>query len=205
MRLMSTMADPTIPLAAMTDQGWRPGIGDPSLMGWLTVLAYASVAALCGWAGWRERVIARWARGRVWAVLVVGMAGLGVNKQLDLQTWFGRSAKSVVQAAGWMTHERLLETGFIVALVVLALLTIGMLLFWLRRYWRQYGLAVVGIAFLAAFVIARGSSFHDVDWILGESLAGASVNGMLELGGIGLIAVNAAVAVWVNRDARGSR
>ncbi|MEZ4593159.1 MAG: hypothetical protein R3D55_18750 [Chloroflexota bacterium] len=35
-------------LALLGQTGWQPGIGDPTLMGWLTVLAYLLVA-LAGW------------------------------------------------------------------------------------------------------------------------------------------------------------
>ena len=36
-----------LPLVKNADGRWVPGIGDPSLMGWLTVVAYFVTAFLC--------------------------------------------------------------------------------------------------------------------------------------------------------------
>lgn len=44
-----------IPIAESIPGGWRPGIGDPSFGGWLTVAAYLAAAAACWWASMAER------------------------------------------------------------------------------------------------------------------------------------------------------
>ena len=67
---------------------WQPGIGDPSLAGWLTVLLYVLVGLLA------FRVAGRVAfpvatRGRersFWIIVGCLMLCLAVNKQLDLQS-----------------------------------------------------------------------------------------------------------------------
>jgi hypothetical protein len=64
---------------------WSPGIGDPTLMGWLTVALYAVGVWQC------YRVVATH-NGRIprselmiWWLMVFGFLALGINKQLDLQ------------------------------------------------------------------------------------------------------------------------
>lgn len=187
-------------LAAWSDGRWVPGIGDPSLLGWMTVAAYGAAAVLCALAGWQERAAHQPPMGRAWTALTLAMVALGLNKQLDLQTLFGRSAKSLVQAAGFIDYKNELQNIFIVALLILGALAVLVLLWAIRRYWRRYGLSVLGSVFLVSFVIARGSSFHDVDWFLGQTLAGASINGIMELGGIALIALNAGLFLMIRRD-----
>ena len=52
---------------------WRPEIGDPSFMGWFTVVAYGIVALLAA------RV---WLKGkdRIWLAVTLGMAALCVKQ-----------------------------------------------------------------------------------------------------------------------------
>jgi len=70
--------------------GWFPGIGDPSLMGWFTVFAYFFTA-------YKSRGAARVLRSSLlgsretvlWFGLALLLMFLGINKQLDLQSFFG--------------------------------------------------------------------------------------------------------------------
>ena len=77
-------------LAVMRDGRWRPGIGDPTFLGWVTVAAYFAAALACGRA-WRLDRRARLAGDRsssptFWLILSLLLAFLGINKQLDLQS-----------------------------------------------------------------------------------------------------------------------
>ena len=72
---------------------WSPGIGDPSVMGWVTVALYLVAAWLCFLCSRRSRVLARRASGarwepRLWGLFALFLLALGVNKQLDLQSAF---------------------------------------------------------------------------------------------------------------------
>lgn len=64
---------------------WRPGIGDPTFMGWFTVFSYFMCAAValsvCTLNRAQDRRFARF-----WLVIGVVMVLLGINKQLDLQS-----------------------------------------------------------------------------------------------------------------------
>ena len=80
-----------LPLVKGVDGRWEPGIGDPSLVGWITVAAYFSAALLCYRAHQRASGHDPYAAvdnkvAWVWMGLALALGALGVNKQLDLQS-----------------------------------------------------------------------------------------------------------------------
>ncbi|RYG87135.1 MAG: hypothetical protein EON58_21005, partial [Alphaproteobacteria bacterium] len=70
-------------------------IGDPDIVGWLTVVAYL-VAALLSFASYRKPTMmpspgekaysSLLVRRRFWLLVTITLIALGINKQLDLQT-----------------------------------------------------------------------------------------------------------------------
>jgi hypothetical protein len=167
--------------------GWRPGMGDPTIMGWLTVAAYFLAAWLC-WRTWQaERRCPSSAKPMFWLLATAFLVLLGINKQLDLQTLITQLARRWVRAAGWMDERRQLQLLFILCVIGVAFFITLALAWWLRSSLRRNGLALLGLAVLAAFVAIRAASFHHVDVFLRRHLAMFSMNHLLELGGIGLV------------------
>jgi hypothetical protein len=174
---------------------WTPGLGDPSLLGWLTVAAYAATAVLVGRA---LRSALRAARAgdpraspQFWGVLLLGTLVLGVNKQLDLQSGLVELGRTLSRDQGWYEHRRAVQAGF----VVVGVLACGALCWWLarlaRRELRRVLPALVGWSLLCAFVAIRALSFHHLDRLLGWSVGGARLGAVLELSGIAILAVGA--------------
>jgi hypothetical protein len=83
---------------------WRPEIGDPSFMGWFTVVAYGIVALLAA----RVRLKGK---DRIWLAVTLGMAALCVNKQLDLQSLFTHIGRVASHHLGWYEQRRVAEPG----------------------------------------------------------------------------------------------
>jgi hypothetical protein len=82
--LFSTMDGPS----AVGTFRWRPGIGDPTVGGWLTVLLYFLAAGIC-WSVVRllsRRNVVQRREGKAWRALTLLFCAFGINKQLDLQT-----------------------------------------------------------------------------------------------------------------------
>lgn len=175
---------------------WYPAIGDPSFMGWLTVAAYFVTAILC----WKAAIKARTSNpgsgsrkaANLWLLLFALLLCLGINKQLDLQTWFTVLGKKIAIEQGWYERRRVVQAFFVLMLSAGGLLLA--LLVWrsARGSLRQHAWALFGGIFLLAFVVIRASSFHHVDQMLGFRLAGLKMNWLLELSGIGCIAIAAA-------------
>jgi hypothetical protein len=166
---------------------WSPGLGDPSVMGWVTVAVYLLAAAMTG-------RVARAARAeggawRLWAALALVLLALGVNKQLDLQSLFTQVGRDLAMAQGWYAQRRWVQGGFI-ALLGLGALAVA---WWLRRELREPAqrLAGLGLCVLLAFVVMRAASFHHMDELINLRLGGVRMNWVLELSGLFIILVAA--------------
>lgn len=187
-------------LAAMKDEQWELGIGDPTPMGWLTVFAYFFAAWLC----FRARSAAnRHSGGKspdghrlsvLWTGLFLLLIALGINKQLDLQSFLTYLGKRLAKEQGWYRQRRAVQTIFVGIVAGVGLIASGLVLWLARRSLRQVRLALVGTAFLVSFVVVRAASFHHIDVLLGETWLGLQVNWLLELGGIACIGASA----WCN-------
>jgi hypothetical protein len=191
---------------AMTGEAWGPAIGDPTFMGWFTVFAYGLAALLCWCAATRHRGSS--SRGREEAPplsrpgvpasdarLWIGLSGflvlLGINKQLDLQSWFTEVGRTLARSEGWYEHRQTVQTFFVIALAAGGLAALLTLAWITRRTWRTTGLAVAGTGFVMTFVVIRAASFYHVDALLGWEVLGIRLSWVLEIGGIACVAVAA--------------
>jgi hypothetical protein len=170
--------------------GWEPGIGDPTLYGWLTVAAYA-LAALCCWRASRR---GRSRERRFWLLLAAVMGFLCINKQLDLQTLFTGAARFEARAHGWYAQRHEYQVAFIVVAAAIALILIVAMLRRSRRASGSVQGATVGLGLLLLFVLVRASSFHKVDWLISRNFGGLRANHLLELGGIAIVTIFAFAA-----------
>lgn len=191
---------------------WSPAIGDPSAMGWITVLAYFATAWLCLRAIQAEKqgpprpLLATMAalfrvmrkhwprpplparRAALWLLLALGMLALGINKQLDLQTLLTELAKYLAHSGGWYEQRRGLQVAFI---AVVALVGAGglALLAWLTRgQLRDFRLVLFGLTWIVGYVVVRAASFHHVDLLIHHEILGVRLNWLFELGGIAIMA-----------------
>lgn len=163
--------------------GWSPGIGDPSLLGWLTVVGYFMASFLC----------IRAARGdarsaNLWRALALALAVLGINKQLDLQSLLTAVGRELARTGGWYDQRRQIQRIFVLALGILAIVLAAVAPVLLKGRSGQIRAAFAGFVLLVAFVGIRAASFHHVDRFLKATVLGARFNWILELGGIAVIA-----------------
>jgi hypothetical protein len=168
---------------------WSPGIGDPTALGWLTVVLYFLTAWLC----WRmvERLRSHHREGRpeinTWRAISVLFMLLGINKQLDLQTAFTELCRVLAHKQGWYPQRLSIQLAFI---VLVALICLGAALFLVFRssqaVWPNW-LAVLGTILVLGYVFVRASSFHHIDQFIGRELIGMRWNWILEIGGIALV------------------
>jgi uncharacterized membrane protein (UPF0136 family) len=211
-----------------TEIQWSAGIGDPTFMGWFTVVAYFAAAWLCLRAfmvekagpprpyrqaiaalwrvvkkHWREGVPAPARRAGLWLVLALLLAFLGVNKQLDLQSLLTEIGRVTAIESGWYENRRAVQVGFIGAVLVSAAAAVVALWWLVRGHLHGFRLALGGMVVLLAFVVVRATSFHDMDAFIHASMGGIEANWIFELGGIGLVAVAAGRRLRKAGDAEG--
>ena len=194
---------------------WSPTIGDPTVMGWLTVLAYFLTAWLCLQAfnterrgpkrPFRQTVPAllrvlrnRWPhppaparRAALWLFLATAFFFLGINKQLDLQSLLTEVGRALAHQQGWYDQRRIAQAIFIGLGLVAGVASLVTLAWLVRGELSDFRLPLAGLMFTVVFVITRAASFHHVDALLGFAPLGLRMNWVLELTGIGIVAAGA--------------
>ena len=179
-----------VQLQACFAASWSPHLGDPTLLGWLTVAAYVLAALACVGAAvtrHRDRVF--------WAVLAVGLAALCINKQLDLHQALTVAGRCVAKMQGWFEHRRVVQLVFVLILLVVGAAVLGLALIRMRRRFHRLGLALCGTALLVVYVAMRAIGFHHVDETLVRHSLGGRPVWILEVTGIAMILLNAMAAI----------
>ena len=180
---------------------WRPGIGDPTFMGWFTVAAYA-LAAFLAWRAWQKPAAGK--RNKLWLGVAILMALLCLNKQLDLQSLFTDIGRMIARDGNWYNDRRRFQKWFVYAVIAGAGLFACGFALRNRAFVVSHKLLSAGILFLLTFIVVRAISFHHVDSFLKTRIAGMKWNWILELTGIFLIAA-AAACEGKGRRSLGSR
>ncbi|MES2920684.1 MAG: hypothetical protein V4819_04020 [Verrucomicrobiota bacterium] len=163
---------------------WRPTIGDPSFMGWCTVFAYCLGAILATRAWFKTE-------DRIWLFVALGMAGLSVNKQLDLQSLFTDIGRVASYHGGWFEQRRIYQKWFVLGVIAGAGISGSWFIWRYNAFWVRHKLLTAGVFFLLTFIVVRAISFHHVDAFLKDEVGGVRMNWVLELGGIFLISLAA--------------
>lgn len=182
-------------LSACVFESWSPRIGDPTVMGWITVVGYFA-ATLASFVAARVRVRDR----GFWVFLTLVLLLLGVNKQLDLQSALTAIGRCVAQVQGWYDDRRQVQLLFILGLLVVSGLVMTFAAVRMAPHLKRVGVALFGFGMLVTFVAVRAVGFHHFDTLLGMRVLGARMNWILELGGITLILLNAMFAIRQGRD-----
>jgi hypothetical protein len=170
---------------------WSPGIGDPTIGGWVTVIFYLLAVISC----WKTAYkLARVNTGvsqeqRTWRAMSALFLALGINKQLDLQTALTEVGRMLAHSEGWYDQRQVVQLAFIVLIAIICVVGALMLLIWSRNAPAPTWLALIGTMFVLGFVLMRAASFHHMDRFLGERILGFRLNWILEIGGISLVLV----------------
>lgn len=188
---------------------WHLRVGDPDAISWFIVFAYA-VAFVLALRAYRsakaaERLLSmphpdesrsQRSMKQLWLLITVTVCALGINKQLELQTLAIQTVRDRAYAHGWYGRRREYQVAFILAVILVGVIGTTLAVVWLRGVFRRVWLAIAGISMLVVFVIVRAASFHYVDKVL--ALGSVRINHLLELSGIGMIAV--AALVWQHSE-----
>ena len=166
-------------------------VGDPSLIGWIITFTYALAFAVCflnvkslqGVGRSEPKSPLYW----FWCGVACVVLLLGANKQLDLQTWVIDVCRTLARENGWYEERRTYQTFFILITIFCGSAFAAWIIYELRGFWRECGGAVVGLAFLMAFVLIRAASLHQIDDWLAETISGAKLRHILELVGVAIV------------------
>lgn len=164
---------------------WAPGIGDPTIGGWVTVALYLAatvnclITALTFGRGSKER--------RIWSAISVLFLALSINKQLDLQTALTEIGRIVSDIQGWYPQRQTVQVSFIALIATLSIIAMIALLTWARGSPAATKFALLGTSLVIAYVLIRAASFHHIDRFIGNAILGLRWNWILEVSGISVV------------------
>ena len=186
-------------LGIIVNGHWKPGIGDPTFIGWLTTGLYSIATVLCGIYAWqmKKNPTVGFHHCLFWSVLFIFLLFLSVNKQLDLQTLFMLTGRNIARAQGWYSYRDAVRMWFIVLFSIFCFLLIFSLI-WIFRYaLSEYGLALIGLALIIIYIVIRAGAnhIHIFGWDPGVS----DLNWILEIGGICLIILSTITGILQNK------
>jgi hypothetical protein len=168
---------------------WSPGIGDPTIGGWVTVALYLLTSFSC----WRSAGLVRMQHARMlresraWRSISCLFLALGINKQLDLQSALTEVGRILAQAQGWYAQREVVQLDFILLVAVACLIAAIVLVILVRRSPLSTWLALIGTAMVLCFVFIRAASFHHFDRFIGSRVFGLRWNWIVEMSGISLV------------------
>lgn len=210
-------------LGVLTPEGWRPGVGDPTVAGW-TIAGLYFLAAVAAW--WARRVgregalaARRWegidrrrtdrasayrARSLFWFALLIICTLLGVNKQLDLQAWVTDELRTMAVEQGWHEQRRVAQAIVVTTVGVAAVLGLAAVVVVTRRLLPRHAPAFFGLSVLLVYAALRMVSYHHVDALLRQRTWGWRHGEFVEATAVLCIAVCAALTSrwWLPARAR---
>jgi hypothetical protein len=175
------------------DQGligtWSPGIGDPTVVGWATTVAYLVTAFTCRRVALATTTALRESRRerKLWWALTVLFLLLGINKQLDLQSAFTEIGRIVARRQGWYEQRQTFQREFIAFIALLGAGAVVAAFVAARSATPHLRVALAGAMLVVVFVLVRAASFHHVDVFIDRTWLGIRANWIFELGGIAIV------------------
>jgi hypothetical protein len=163
---------------------WSPGIGDPTIGGWVTVVLYFSAV----WSSWKtSNFVNTPSEGHLWRAISILFVALGINKQLDLQTALTELGRVFATEQGWYGERQTIQAWFIIGVALTCTFVAVTLPIWARKSPAPTWLAVIGMTTVLAFVLIRAASFHHIDKFIGNRILGLRWNWVLEMTGIAMV------------------
>lgn len=189
--------------------------GDPRAGGWLIFFSYFAVAVLCTRAfqasligsrlagdypnperRTKDRKAAYRASFLFWGIVIALFVFLGINKQIDLQTWLTEVGRRIAIAQGWYEQRATVQTIFVLTIAVTGVVTLAVLLKLTRDLLPRHVLAFAGLALLAVFLIVRAASFHALGPAMDYQFVGMRLSWYLEISGIFAVGTCAIRNYW---------
>ena len=172
-----------------TRVNWFYRIGELTIVGCLSIALCFLVSVNC-WILARKLGAgdAHWHRERgVWRSIAVLFLGLGINRQLHLDSVFTQAGRVLAYYQGWYGHRALVQLTFIAQVALTYVVVAIILVIWARHAAKSTRLALVCSMLVLGFVSIRAASYHYVDKFLDQSILGFRWNSVLELTGITLV------------------
>jgi hypothetical protein len=165
---------------------WSPGIGDPTIGGWVIVVLYFLASISC-WV--TARNLHHGQERLIWRSFSVLFLLLGINKQLDLLSALTELGRHLAKTQGWYAQHRSVQLAFIFYIAVLCVIAVATLLIWARRSPASTWFVLLGTIVVFGFMLIRATSFHSLDRFIFSEILGYRWKWILEMGGISIVLI----------------
>ena len=136
---------------------------------------------------------------RIWSAISILFLGLGINKQLDLQSALTEVGRVIAFAHGWYGQRQFVQLALIIFAAIVCISVVITLLIWTRHAPLSTWFALLGTVLVIGYVLIRAASFHHIDRFIGTTFLGLRWNWILEMGGISIVLL---ASQWRRRSAK---
>lgn len=172
---------------------WLARAGDAYLSSFFNSVLYAVCLLAYAWR-WKtlRRLQAPVTEQVFWFMIILILFVLGVNKQLDLQVLLVEIGRPIARESGWYESRRIVQGLFTLWIAGMAGTFAVWMIFLIRRHWRQYITALLGLLVLFIYVIVETASQSHIGWnFTAHEKWGVRLTDLVEMTGILLILANA--------------
>ena len=195
-------------LMACAAKNWELRIGDGNWTGWLITAAYTGLVFYITRLLFiiiRSQAIDRRQYMGFWSCIIMIYIFLGLNKQLDLQTFLTGTGRCMSKLEGWYRERRAVQLFLIMGgLVIVSAFLLSFVLYFRRILTTSY-LACLGVTCSLIFVVLRAVSFHHVDQFFKIQFYDVKIHAIIETVGIILVLVNGMFVTVRLRENTGRR
>ena len=174
---------------------WLARSGDAYLSSLINSVLYA-VSILAAAYRWKmlQRIKAPFAEQIFWLLVILILFIFGINKQLDLQVLLVEIGRPIALKSGWYESRRIVQALFAFVLTGIAGLCAAMMLFLVRRHWRDNVLVLLGLLILCIYGVMETMSQSHVGCSFdSHEKWGFRLPDMIEMAGILLILANTVI------------
>lgn len=191
-------------LQAIRESGWSPKFGDPTILGWITVLGYFLVFLICVKnmiVLKNNEVVENRNKELVFFIfLTVAIFLLGLNKQLDLQSFITGVFRTIARNEGWYSERRFVQKEFIMWISLISVASFFTVLIWLRKSIVKLGVTLFGLCALIGFVLIRAASFHHVDVAFRYKIGDFKLYSVIELSALVIIFIGVLLSGFLQKE-----
>lgn len=171
---------------------WLARSGDAYLSSVINTVLYA-VTILAAAYHWKmlQRIKAPFTEQVFWLLVILILFVFGINKQLDLQVLLVEIGRPIAVMSGWYESRRIVQALFAFVMTGIAGICAAIMVFLVRRHWRDNILALLGLLILLIYDIIETMSQSHVGCSLDSyEKWSCRLPDMIEMAGILLILAN---------------
>ena len=109
---------------------------------------------------------------KIWVAISILFLGLGINKQLDLQSALTELGRTLAFQYGWYEQRESVQIEFIIFVTTVCAVAVVAVIVGARRSGPAAWFAILGTTLVIGFVLIRAASFHHIDRFIGQKILG---------------------------------